>query len=289
MTILGLSLEHRSESRALALATVAFFLVAACDLTWPAGVSVSVLYVLPVLGASWFAGPWAAMLLAVASALTWFSADLQRAEGVSPSTLVFGNTVLRLALFAAVALGVAALRRSLERARLDSLTGIGNLLAFRERTDAEWHRSRRYGRPITIVALAIDDFDGLVARYGRSVGNAALRSLAGTLRGRLRASDFVARLDDGHRFGIVLTETGNEAATAAVATLHAELLDAGRRAKWPVTFTLGAATFDVPPDSAEALLTAPGEALLLAQADGPGSVCHRPSLPTPPDSAEPSP
>jgi diguanylate cyclase (GGDEF)-like protein len=287
VTILGLSLQRRSESRALALATLAFLAVGACDLTWPTGLSISALYVLPVLAASWFAGPWAAMLLSVASALTWFAADLNRAELAASRTLVYGNSVVRLALFTAVALGVAALRKSLENARVDPLTGIGNALAFRERADAEWHRSRRYERPLTIVELAIDDFDSLVTRFGRSVGNAALRSLAGTLRGRLRATDFVARLD-GHRFGMILAETGDEAASAAVGTLHAELLDAGRRAKWPVTFTMGAATFDRPPDDVETLLSAPGETLLLAQADGPGSVLHR-SAPSPaPEPAEPS-
>jgi hypothetical protein len=76
-------LEGRSRPQALALSLALLLAIAGLDLLWARGLSLSILYVLPILLASWFAGSWAALLLSVAGALFWFTTDLTRGDAAA--------------------------------------------------------------------------------------------------------------------------------------------------------------------------------------------------------------
>jgi diguanylate cyclase (GGDEF)-like protein len=101
-----------------------------------------------------------------------------------------------------------ALREKAEKeARHDFLTGLPNRQAYQERITQETDRSRRYGRPLSILMVDIDNFKLVNDSLGHKWGDIVLQKVAEQLSNNLRNLDFVARYG-GEEFIIILPETG---------------------------------------------------------------------------------
>ena len=101
------------------------------------------------------------------------------------------------------ALRTKALQDMLEqRAHLDGLTGLGNRHALEERLDIEWSTCGRRGHPLAVLIADLDHFKRINDLHGHSAGDEILRRAAWTLRGSVRAGDFVARYG-GEEFVVV--------------------------------------------------------------------------------------
>jgi diguanylate cyclase (GGDEF)-like protein/PAS domain S-box-containing protein len=146
-----------------------------------------------------------------------------------------------------------ALRREQEIARIDPLTHVANRRAFYELGAAELRRARRYRRALTFVCIDLDNFKRLNDTLGHITGDAVLVSVAGTLRSELRGTDIVARMG-GDEFAVILPETDVESARIVLDKLHSGLLETIGSNHWDVTFSIGAASFLVPPASLEEAL-----------------------------------
>ncbi len=151
-------------------------------------------------------------------------------------------------------------------ARRDSLTGIANRQAFIDQVEKERERSRRYAHPLTIVYLDCDDFKTVNDTFGHRTGDAALRTVAETMVNTMRGTDTAARLG-GDEFGILLPETGEQAAAEAVGKLRGVLLAAMEKNGWRITFSIGVAAFSSPADSADEMLSK-ADALMYGVKDG---------------------
>ena len=83
-------------------------------------------------------------------------------------------------LFICVTFIVAALKslhdRERQLSRVDSLTGIGNRLAFYEFATAERNRAGRSNQPITLAYLDLDGFKGINDTLGHQTGDKVLVS-----------------------------------------------------------------------------------------------------------------
>jgi len=113
-----------------------------------------------------------------------------------------------LAEQAAVAIERARLyKRVQEQAITDGLTGLFNHRYFYERLEQEVARARRYGTPVSLLMVDIDDFKAFNDRHGHLAGDAVLRQLAGVLRGELRQSLDLAARYGGEEFAIILPNT----------------------------------------------------------------------------------
>lgn len=127
-------------------------------------------------------------------------------------------TVEALLLALVLAGQFAQLRLQFEReheyATRDVLTGLQNRRAFFEIGNVEVERSKRYGHPLTVLYLDLDNFKQLNDSRGHDVGDAALRDIAKALRVTLRTNDLVARLG-GDEFCILLPEIEYDAAVVA--------------------------------------------------------------------------
>ncbi|MGH7795817.1 MAG: GGDEF domain-containing protein, partial [Candidatus Binatia bacterium] len=100
-----------------------------------------------------------------------------------------------------------ALRQKAEKeARHDFLTGLPNRQSYQERIALETERARRYGRPLSILMVDVDNFKLVNDAFGHEWGDIVLRKVASTLRYSLRNLDFVARFG-GEEFIIILPET----------------------------------------------------------------------------------
>lgn len=101
-----------------------------------------------------------------------------------------------------------ALRAYMEH---DSLTGLLNHSALKERLTIELARAERNQTELAFVMIDLDHFKAVNDTYGHPAGDRVLRSLARLLRERLRRTDIAGRYG-GEEFALILPDTS--AATA---------------------------------------------------------------------------
>jgi diguanylate cyclase (GGDEF)-like protein len=160
-----------------------------------------------------------------------------------------------------------ALEKEKELARLDTLTGLANRRAFYEALEKERARTHRYGRPLTVAYLDVDDFKRINDSQGHAVGDMVLVTMAQTLRENLRVNDVVARLG-GDEFAILLPETDVAAAEVVVRKIQDLLGKEMAAYGWPITFSIGVANFLDPPESLEMMIRTADELMYMAKAAG---------------------
>lgn len=240
-------------------------------------VSFSLFYVVPVTLAAWVAGLQAGVAVSIFAAVAWQVANRLAGETFSSELIPYWNAFSRLSVLLVVALLLARLKAALEReralSRIDPLTGVANARAFHEVAAGALARSRRHGRPITVLFVDADNFKHVNDRFGHDQGDAVLRAVAGALERNVRDTDCVARLG-GDEFVVLFPEADCQASAAAIGHLQAELLREMQRNGWPVTFTMGAQTFSSPPESVEALVKAADELMYSAKRNGRNRLEH---------------
>jgi diguanylate cyclase (GGDEF)-like protein len=114
---------------------------------------------------------------------------------------------------AAAALANAALYRKLERQAItDGLTGLYNHRYFYERLNQEIARAQRYGLPMSLLMIDIDDFKLFNDRFGHPVGDLVLTKVGCILAGDIRAGIDLAARYGGEEFAVVLPNTARDGA-----------------------------------------------------------------------------
>jgi len=220
-------------------------------------ISFSIFYLIPIILATWYVGREAGIVMAVLCGAAWLLADLLAGQHYSHRIIPFWNAGVRMGFFLVIVLTLAPLKRTLhsERtfARTDFLTGIANMKAFFEMAGLEINRSRRSEKPLTIVYVDCDNFKPVNDRFGHHIGDALLRSVAEAMKSSLRPTDTVARAG-GDEFVVLLPETDEAGTTVVIARLKTSLDAAMKKRHWPVTFSIGAATFLKPPDSVDDMI-----------------------------------
>lgn len=93
----------------------------------------------------------------------------------------------------------------------DPLTGLLNRRVIESILKREFNRTRRYGGPLSLVFIDLDDFKGLNNRYGHDRGDDLLRYVAGSLIELCRETDVVGRFA-GDEFIAVLPQTAKKSA-----------------------------------------------------------------------------
>jgi diguanylate cyclase (GGDEF)-like protein len=108
---------------------------------------------------------------------------------------------------AVVSVENASLHEAVERqAVTDELTGLANVRAFLDTLDRELERSRRFGTPLGLVMVDLDDFKRVNDTYGHQQGDAVLAQVAGVLRESSRELDTAARYG-GEELAMILPQT----------------------------------------------------------------------------------
>src|SRR5262249_3378532 len=102
---------------------------------------------------------------------------------------------------------LAGERAKLERLSVhDEMTGFYNYRYLSTRLAQEFKRAERYHEPFACVIVDIDQLRTITDAFGRMGGDAAIRSVAETIRTCTREVDVVARYG-GEEFLIVLPST----------------------------------------------------------------------------------
>jgi diguanylate cyclase (GGDEF)-like protein len=143
-----------------------------------------------------------------------------------------GSAALGLALYAyrstLVQLRLMQYQESLTRSNLeletisqrDPLTGTYNRRWFADTLEKEWKRSRRSGKPISLLLIDIDYFKRLNDTLGHVAGDDCLIVVVEALQSQLsRASDSLARYG-GEEFVVILPDTNREGAEVVAERLR---------------------------------------------------------------------
>jgi two-component system cell cycle response regulator len=158
----------------------------------------------------------------------------------------------------------ALLSRLTDAARTDPLTGLLNRQALEELFEVELERSRRNGRPLSIVVGDLDGFRALNDRLGHQAGDTALRSLAGELGRWKRRIDMAARIG-GEEFALLLPETDERAAFLVAERLRRATHRTFADGPLPLTISFGIATFPDHGGDADTLMRAADHAVYAAK------------------------
>lgn len=163
------------------------------------------------------------------------------------------------------------LRSEVERLRAealtDPLTGLANRRNLDERLAAELSRAVRYGQPLAVICVDVDDFKRVNDTWGHAKGDEVLVWVGRFLRSQIRAHDIAGRIG-GDEFVVVLPATDHHGAEAVAERLRRALADltAGARAagqSHAVALSIGVAAL-VPGDAGmtgDQLLRAADEAM----------------------------
>ena len=98
-------------------------------------------------------------------------------------------------------------RRAEQQAIRDGLTGLYNHRHFQERLRQECRRARRYGTPLTLLMLDLDDFKAFNDQFGHQVGDEALREVGQILFACTRRGIDIAARYGGEEFAVILPHT----------------------------------------------------------------------------------
>jgi diguanylate cyclase (GGDEF)-like protein len=131
--------------------------------------------------------------------------------------------------------------------RTDSLTGLNNHRTFYERLDHELRRAIRYGAPLSIVLIDLDDFKSVNDEKGHQFGDFLLTACADLLRHELRETDVICRYG-GDEFGVILPETTREAARAMMCRLSNAFRTLGTTEGAPASFGMSFGVSEHPAD-----------------------------------------
>src|SRR5204862_2317978 len=177
-----------------------------------------ILFVIPVLLAAWHDGMHWGIAFALATSLLRFSIGIDQ---LPPTTLVDYRVLNELAYLAVVGVAITGLSQlrhthsQLEQLAIqDPLTNVLNARAFSHELAQELSRNRRYGRPLALIYLDLDDFKSINDAHGHATGDAVLRLVADAMRSAVRQADIVGRLG-GDEVAVLLPETDGDVAHAA--------------------------------------------------------------------------
>jgi diguanylate cyclase (GGDEF)-like protein len=252
-----LGLEKQSRTIKILLGAVLIGVIGAADFLAGYELSLSVFYVLPILGVTWLVDKNSGIIASLASACVWFVADVASGHPYSHPFIPIWNALIRLSFFLIITLLLSTLRSAMDREKelsgRDSLTGAANSRLFFDIAEIEINRIRRYEHPLTLVYLDIDNFKYVNDRFGHPAGDRVLRAVAIYAREHSRQTDVVARLG-GDEFALLMPEMNQKSARVVISKLRYGLLEEMRQNDWPVTFSIGVLTCSAAPPTTEELV-----------------------------------
>jgi diguanylate cyclase (GGDEF)-like protein len=246
-------------------------------LDWVTGIEVSfsIFYLAPLVWVAWFEGRRLGLAVALLAAAAWYAADRLGGQSYTHDLIPVWNALVRLGFFVLAVEASHRLRVAMSEAerlaRTDALTGLCNLRAFRDAMNGEINRSQRYHRAFSVAYVDVDDFKLVNDRLGHDVGDRVLEEVSRVLQANLRSVDLPARMG-GDEFAILLPETDADQARSLIDKLHRLLGSVATRNRWPISFSVGVASFATPPESLERVIRCADELMYQVKHSGKAAI-----------------
>ncbi|MGB9813897.1 MAG: PAS domain S-box protein [Thermovenabulum sp.] len=148
----------------------------------------------------------------------------------------------------------------------DPLTNIYNRRFFMQMMEQEMERTRRNGKPFSLIMFDIDHFKSVNDRFGHAAGDMVLKSIADMVKKRIRKTDCFARWG-GEEFIILLPETSLKDAVGLAEELRERLSSMPLPEVGHVTASFGVASYR-PSDTIDTILLRADDMLYEAKASG---------------------
>lgn len=167
-----------------------------------------------------------------------------------------------------------------ELASHDSLTGLLNRRAYQEQTEWIIRNAVRQRQCVSLLMIDLDFFKRVNDQFGHAEGDRVLFLIANILNDTCRQNDVSARYG-GEEFAVTLPDT-DEAGSVVVAENFRTAVEAIKDPRYPVTASVGIATFvpdpGLPPADTRSLydelINRADQALYAAKNNGRNQVCH---------------
>ena len=126
----------------------------------------------------------------------------------------------------------------------DELTNLYNRRYFLHHAEIEIQRYKRYGHPIHLMIIDIDDFKIINDTYGHDAGDEVLRKLATVFNDSIRSIDIVCRIG-GDEFCIIVPEIDTQGVleVAERILVETEKLTISNIEKVKITISIGISKF----------------------------------------------
>ncbi|RMH07063.1 MAG: diguanylate cyclase [Nitrospirae bacterium] len=163
-----------------------------------------------------------------------------------------------------------AQHRLQEASRLDTLTQVLNRKFLMEALEMEFHRSQRFGHPLTLLFIDIDHFKRLNDEHGHTAGDQALQQVSDLIQKSVRPADIVGRYG-GEEFVVGLVECHAEMGPLIAERIRLKIaltpltIDTQTLA---LTVSIGCASMTSDTPNLDELLKKSDRALYLAKATG---------------------
>ena len=170
---------------------------------------------------------------------------------------------------------LADLPRQLALVEKDGLTGIYNRRKFDADIAAAVSRGDRYGRPVSLIMIDVDDFKSYNDTFGHQAGDDLLRDITGTIESNLRAEERHSLYRyGGEELAIILYDTYPEVAAKLADRLRIRVMSS----EFPTainrrTISMGVSNYPFVCHKAEDLITTADAALYEAKHAGKNRVC----------------
>jgi diguanylate cyclase (GGDEF)-like protein len=241
----------------LILACASIILICIADLSLGYAVTISSLYILPVLFITWFSGTRAGLMMvalcAVALEVTHWVNEINKSallDWFSYNVFALGIILNQMILLIITHFLREKMTELTIWADSDPLTKIANRRAFMTTLEREFERARRYRHPFAIAFLDLDNFKHMNDTFGHNEGDLLLQVVANAMKTHSRASDTVARLG-GDEFAVLITETDPEHAAMVLSKISTAIREDCQARDWPVGVSLGSVCFLQVPENAE--------------------------------------
>lgn len=236
-----------------------------------------VFYLIPIFLMAWTAGRNAGVLASFLSALCSLLDDQIIGHPPERPLVAAWSLLATFCIYIVMVFLLTRLKEALQTAerlaRSDSLTGLANSRAFYEAAERESARCRRQNLPLTLIYLDCDGFKTVNDTLGHQAGDAVLRVVAETLQANVRESDIVARLG-GDEFAVLLSDVSASTARAMSSRLRTNLLEGMRQYAWPVTFSIGVASFTAIPESVDDMVRCTDELMYTVKQNGKDNIAY---------------
>ncbi|MCL2906517.1 GGDEF domain-containing protein [Shewanella fodinae] len=158
--------------------------------------------------------------------MSFFTAVLVKYLALGEDALIFQFSISVLAASTYFGLLIPVLASSNSRlremTRKDSLTNAYSRQHFFQQAEQEILRARYYRQPISVIVFDIDSFKQINDRFGHTIGDLALISLANLVNTQLRQADMLGRFG-GDEFMLLLPGSDQTDATATAERLRQAL------------------------------------------------------------------
>jgi diguanylate cyclase (GGDEF)-like protein len=141
-------------------------------------------------------------------------------------------------------------------------------------------QARRRHEPLSLMEVAVDRLDSIRELLGEELAEAAVERIARAIKSTVRASDVVARLEEG-RIAVLLPNATDENALKVAESIRAAIARAGAASTTmpSLTASIGLATYPDHAHDVATLRAAAASTLTKAREQGPDQIVTAPRIP----------